>query len=99
MIDRSLTKQPAAAAEIVRTASMIQGYGDVYRQGLADWNAIIDDLAKPAFDGALALSDLGAAVAEARAAALPDSRQAALKRKIAQIRADVAPVGSSAAAG
>jgi hypothetical protein len=21
---------------------MIEGYGDVYRQGLADWNAIID---------------------------------------------------------
>ena len=37
---------------------MIQGYGDVYRQGLADWNSIIDGLAKPTFDGVLALSDL-----------------------------------------
>jgi hypothetical protein len=98
MIDRSLTKQPAAAREIVQTATMIQGYGDVYRQGLADWNAIIDDLAKPTFDGVLALSDLGAAVAEARAAALPDPRQVALKRTIAEIRARV-PAGSSAAAG
>jgi len=98
MIDRSLTKQPAAASEIVQTATMIQGYGDVYRQGLADWNAIIDDLAKPTFDGVLALSDLGGAVAEARAAALPDPRQAALKGKIAEIRAGM-PAGSSAAAG
>ena len=98
MIDRSLTKQPAAAREIVQTATMIQGYGDVYRQGLADWNTIIDDLAKPTFDGVLALSDLGGAVAEARAAALPDPRQAALKRTIAEIRARV-PAGSSAAAG
>jgi hypothetical protein len=98
MIDRSLTKQPAAAREIVQTATMIQGYGDVYRQGLADWNAIIDDLAKPTFDGVLALSDLGAAVAEARSAALPDPRQVALKRTIAEIRARV-PAGSSAAAG
>jgi hypothetical protein len=98
MIDRSLTKQPAAAGEIVQTATMIQGYGDVYRQGMADWNAIIDGLAKPTFDGVLALSDLGGAVKEARAAALPDPRQAALKRKIAEIRARL-PAGSNAAAG
>jgi hypothetical protein len=99
MIDRSLTKQPVAAAEIVQTATMIQGYGDVYRQGLADWNAIIDDLAKPTFDGVLALPDLGGAVAEARASALADLRQAALKRKIAEIRARVPASGSIAAAG
>jgi hypothetical protein len=98
MIDRSLTKQRAAAGEIVQTATMIQGYGDVYRQGMADWNAIIDGLAKPTFDGVLALSDLGGAVKEARAAALPDPRQAALKRKIAEIRARL-PAGSNAAAG
>ena len=87
MIDRSLTRQPAAASEIVQTATMIHGHGDVYRQGMADWNAIIDGLAKPTFDGVLDLPDLAGAVAEARAAALPDPRQAALKRKIAEIRA------------
>jgi len=98
MVSRSLAKQPGAASEIVQTATMIHGYGDVYRQGLADWHAIIDGLAKPTFDGVLALPDLAGAVAEARAAALPDSRQAALKRKIAEIRARV-PAGASAAAG
>ncbi|WP_065751353.1 DUF6537 domain-containing protein [Bradyrhizobium paxllaeri] len=87
MIDRSLTKQPQAAPTIIQTATMIEGYGDVYRQGMADWNAIIDGLAKPTFDGVLALSDLAGAVTEARAAALPDPRQSALKRKIAEIRA------------
>ena len=96
MIDRSLTKQPQAAPAIVQTATMIEGYGDVYRQGLADWNAIIDGLVKPTFDGVLALPDLASAVAEARAAALPDPRQAALKRKIAEIRARV-PAGANAA--
>ena len=89
MIDRSLTKQPAAAVAVVQTATMIQGYGDPYRQGIADWNAIIDGLAKPTFDGVLALPDLAGAIEEARAAALPDPRQAALKRKIAEIRARV----------
>ena len=98
MIDRSLTRQPAAASAVVATATMIQGYGDVYRQGVADWNAIIDGLAKPTFDGALALPDLAGAIAEARAAALPDPRQAALKRKIAELRAGV-PANSNAAAG
>lgn len=99
MISRSLVKQPAAAGEIVQTATMIEGYGDVYRQGMADWNAIIDGLAKPTFDGVLTLPDLGAAVAEARTAALPDPEQTALKRKIAEIRARVPAAGSSAAAG
>jgi hypothetical protein len=96
MIDRSLAKQPAAASAMVQSSTMIDGYGDVYRQGMADWNAIIDGLAKPTFDGVLALPDLAGAVAEARAAALPDPRQAALKRKIAEIRARV-PAASNAA--
>jgi hypothetical protein len=77
---------------------MIQGFSDVYRQGVADWNAIIDGLAKPTFDGVLVLPDLAGAIAQARAAALPDPRQAALKRKIAEIRTLV-PAGSNAATG
>jgi hypothetical protein len=87
MIGRSLDKQPKAASAIVQTATMIDGYGDAYRWGLADWHAIIDGLAKPTFDGVLPLADLGQAIAQARAAALPDPRQTALKRIIAEIRA------------
>jgi hypothetical protein len=89
MIDRALTKQPQAAPAIIQTADMIQGYGSVYRHGLADWHAIIDGLAKPTFDGVLPLTDLAAGIAEARAAIMPDRRQVALKRKIAEIRARV----------
>jgi hypothetical protein len=99
MIDRSLTKQPRAASAIVQTATMVQGYGDAYRQGLADWHAIIDGLAKPSFDGVLPLQDLAAAVAEARAAVAPDPRQAVLKRTIAEIRARALGAGTNAAAG
>jgi hypothetical protein len=99
MISRSLVKQPKAAAAMVQTADMIEGYGDTYRQGLADWHAIIDGLAKPTFDGVLPLADVAAAVAAARAAALPDPRQAALKRTIAEIRARALSAGSNAAAG
>ena len=99
MINRSLAKQPEAATAIMQTATMIQGYGDAYRQGLADWHAIIDGLAKPTFDGVLPLADLAAAVAEARAAALPDPRQVALKRTIGEIRARALRAGANAAAG
>lgn len=87
MIARCLDKQPASAAAVVETATMIQGQGDAYWQGLADWHVIVGGLVKPTFDGGLPLADLAGAIAEARAAAMPDPRQASLKRTIAQIRA------------
>jgi hypothetical protein len=99
MIARSLIRQPAATAAIVDTATMVQGYGDTYRQGLADWHTVIDGLVKPSFDGVLPLADLAGAIAEARAASVPDPRQASLKRAIAQIRARATGPGASAAAG
>jgi len=68
------------------------------RQQHPELAAIIDGLVKPTFDGVLALPDLGSAVTEARAAAMPDPRQAALKRKIAEIRAHCAAAGTDAAA-
>jgi uncharacterized protein DUF6537 len=80
MISRCLDKQPASTAAVVDTATMVQGYGDDYRRG-------IDVLAKPTFGGVLPLADLAGAIGEARAAAMPDPRQVALKRTIAQIRA------------
>jgi hypothetical protein len=98
MIARSLVKQPSATETVVETATMVQGYGDAYRQGLADWHAIIDGLAKPTFDGVLPLADLAGAIREARAAAMPDPRQASLKRAIAQIRARATGPGAHAAA-
>ena len=97
MIARCLDKQPQAVSAVVETATMIQGHGDPYRQGLADWHLIIDGLAKPTFDGKLPLADLAGAIAEARAACMPDPRQAALKRTIAQIRART--LGTNVAAG
>ena len=36
MIHRGLAQQPTAAPTIVQTATMIEGYGDVYSQGLED---------------------------------------------------------------
>jgi hypothetical protein len=99
MISRTLARQPRAAPAIVQTAAMVQGYGDAYRQGLADWHAIIDGLVKPTCDGVLPLTDLAGAVTQARAAAMPDPRQVALKRAIAEIRAGALAGAANAAAG
>jgi hypothetical protein len=85
MIDRALTKRPDATAAIVQTATMIQGYGTGYRQGLSAWHQIIDGLAKPTFDGTLDLPDLSAAIARARATPL-DPKGDQLRKVIADIR-------------
>ena len=97
MIARSLVKQPAATAAVVDTATMVHGFGDPYRQGLADWHTVIDSLVKPTFDGVLPLADLAGAIAKARAAATPDPRQASLGRAIVQIRASATAPGARAA--
>src|ERR1700682_81434 len=99
MIGRSLAKQPKAAIAIVQTATMVQGYGDAYRQRLTDWHAIIDSLTKPTFDRVLPVAEPVAARAEARAAVMPDPRQVALQRAIVEIRARALGAGTNAAAG
>jgi hypothetical protein len=86
MIDRSLTKQPAAVAGVVATAEMVEGHGDGYVQSLKDWNLIVDDLIKPTLEGALSCPDLADAITKARAAVSSDPRQETLKRVIAGIR-------------
>lgn len=98
MIARALAKQPQAVGAVVETATMMQGFGDPYRRGLADWHAIIDGLAKPTFDGDLPLTDLAGAIAQARAAIKPDPRQVALKRAITEIRARAVEAAADAAA-
>lgn len=86
MVDRSLVKHPEAAAEIVRTANLIRGHGDVYQNGLAQWAVIMDGLVKPACDGALPLPSLGGAIQEARQAAAGDQWQAGLLAAVEQLR-------------
>lgn len=86
MVDRSLIKQPEATVAIVRTANLIKGHGDVYQNGLAEWNVIIDHLVKPACDGDLPLSRLGDAIKEARDAAGSEYDQGRLLTAVEQLR-------------
>ena len=86
MVDRSLVKQPEATVAIIRTASLIRGHGDIYQNGLMEWNAIIDGLVKPVCDGTLPLQKLGEAIQEARDAATGDQAQSRLLSTVEQLR-------------
>lgn len=98
MIDRSLAVRPEAAVAVIESATMVRGYGDAYRYGMANWTLIIDALVKPALNGGLPLPDLAQAIADARAAALPERKQTSLKRAIEAIRARCGTVSIQAAA-
>ena len=87
MIDRALTKQPDAVLEVVRSIRLVSGYGASYRLSLDNWNLIINRLAKPVFDGELALPQLPEALSRARSAAMADASGEELRRTIADIRA------------
>lgn len=86
MVDRSLVKQPEATVAIVQTASLIQGHGDAYQNGLAQWNAIIDGLVKPTCDGTLPLPRLGDAIQQARDAGIGEHGQSRLLSAVEQLR-------------
>jgi hypothetical protein len=96
MIDRALTKQPAATTEVVRSIRVVSGYGASHRLSLESWNLIINKLAKPVFDGELALPQLPEALSRARSAAIADASGEELRRTIADIRATASSVEASA---
>jgi len=94
MIARSLAKQPSSAPAIVETATMIQGMA-TSSQGLADWHAIIDGLAKPTFDGALPLSDLSGAIAQRARRGHAGSAASRAQARHRQIRAPALATGAA----
>ncbi|KAA0075034.1 DUF6537 domain-containing protein [Tardiphaga sp. P9-11] len=86
MIDRALTRRPDAVEAVVRSATMIEGYGTGYRQGMAAWHQIVDGLAKPAFDGTLVIADLAEAIMRARTVPR-DPKGDQLRKAIGELRA------------
>jgi hypothetical protein len=96
MVDRALTKQPAAAVEVVRSIQVVSGYGATYRLSLENWNLIINGLAKPVFDGELVLPNLPEALSRARSAAITDASGEELRRTIADIRTTAISAAASA---
>ena len=98
MVDRAQAKQPAALVEVVRSIKVVCGYGANYHLALANWNLIVNKLAKPVFDGELALPNLAESLARARGAAMADATGEELRRTIADIRAAADSVFAGGAA-
>ena len=73
MIDRALAKQPEVVQEIIRSAAVVRGWGAPYRLSLLNWHFMIDQLAKPVFDGKHSLPNLPLYLAEAQASLSSDT--------------------------
>lgn len=75
MIDRSHALHPDATPDIIKTAELVTGHGDIYKDGLEKWAVIVDGLIKPTCDGSLPLRTLADAVRDAHLAALRGAGQ------------------------
>jgi indolepyruvate ferredoxin oxidoreductase beta subunit len=85
LVERSLAADPAAAREVVATASLVRGYADTYKRGLANWNRIVEAVVEPGLTGALPRAQFADAVLQARLAAVKDPEGEALGNTIGAI--------------
>jgi indolepyruvate ferredoxin oxidoreductase beta subunit len=85
LIERALPADAAAAREIVATASLVRGYSDTYKRGLANWIRIAGEVIEPMLDRRLPLAHFADAVLQARLAATKDPEGEALAQTIAAI--------------
>jgi indolepyruvate ferredoxin oxidoreductase beta subunit len=87
LVERTLAVDAAAAHEVVETASLVRGYSDTYKRGLANWTRIATGVIEPMLDGRLARHNFADAVLQARLAATKDPEGEALKELLAAIAA------------
>lgn len=91
MIDRALTRQPEAVAQVVRSAGIVTGHGAFYRLALANWHLLINTLAKPVFDGEAAMPHLSQVLRRAQETLMQDPSGELFRRHLAEIRAGMQP--------
>jgi indolepyruvate ferredoxin oxidoreductase beta subunit len=87
LAERSLAADPAAAREVVATASLVRGYAETYKRGLANWTRITEAVVEPALAGKLPRRLFADAVLQARLAATKDPDGEALTNTLDSIRA------------
>jgi indolepyruvate ferredoxin oxidoreductase beta subunit len=85
LVERTLAVDPAAAREVVATATLVRGYADTYKRGLANWSSIMEGLVQPMLAGKLPRAQFADAVLQARLAATKDPEGEALAETIAAI--------------
>jgi indolepyruvate ferredoxin oxidoreductase beta subunit len=91
LVERTLAVAPAAAREVVATASLVRGYSETYKRGLANWTRIMDEVVEPMLDGRLPSAHFADAVLQARLAANKDPGGETLDQTIAAIQAMAVP--------
>ena len=91
LVERTLAVDPAAAREVVATATLVRGYADTYKRGQANWNTIMDGVVEPMLAGKLPRAQFADAVLQARLAAAKDPQGEALAETIAAIGRIAAP--------
>jgi indolepyruvate ferredoxin oxidoreductase, beta subunit len=95
LVERALAVDPAATREVVATASLVRGYSETYKHGLANWTRIMNEVVEPMLDGHLPSHHFADAVLQARLAANKDPEGETLDRTIAAIRAAAEDDGQS----
>lgn len=91
LIERTLAASPAAAREVVASATLVRGYSDTYKRGLANWVTIMEQVVEPMLGGALPRAHFADAVLQARLAASKDPEGEALAETIAAIARTAVP--------
>jgi indolepyruvate ferredoxin oxidoreductase beta subunit len=82
---RALKQDPAAAREVVLTASLVKGYGDTYKRGQHNWALIAARVIEPMLAGSLPARHFADSVTQARLAALADPDGTRLSDVVASI--------------
>ena len=72
LVEASLAVDPAAALQLIETASLVRGYGDTWKRGHASWRCITDDVVQPMLSGRLPRQHFADALLQARLAAQAD---------------------------
>jgi indolepyruvate ferredoxin oxidoreductase beta subunit len=97
LVERTLAVDAAAAREVVATASLVRGYSDTYKRGLANWTTIMERVVEPMLVGELPRVHFADAVLQARLAAAKDPEGCTLAETIAAIARTASAPGKIAA--
>jgi indolepyruvate ferredoxin oxidoreductase beta subunit len=97
LVERALAVDGAAAREVVATASLVRGYSDTYKRGLANWTTIMERVVEPMLAGDLPRVHFADAVLQARLAAAKDPEGCALAQTIVAIARTSSDPGKIAA--
>ncbi|HWB46119.1 MAG TPA: indolepyruvate oxidoreductase subunit beta family protein, partial [Hyphomicrobiaceae bacterium] len=82
LVERTLALDPAAAREVIATASLVRGYADTYRRGLSNWTSIVTEVIEPMLAGTLPRQHFADAVLQARLAASKDPEGETLRQTL-----------------